>query len=111
MAQRGDTLERMSYEITQEMIGPSNLLQRKCSFSANPAYSQHSDVSNNVARDLAGGLAFESSNKQQRHIQSSGTWTSLSREAWSDRDEVEDREVFIEEYNRLAKKVCGSFIH
>lgn len=106
MAQHGDTLDSISYDITQEMLGPTNLLQSKHSSNFNPASSQQLDMSNHVA----GSLTFESYNKQHRHAQSSGTWTTLSREAWSDQDEIEDREYFVEEYNQLAKKVCDSSI-
>lgn len=40
---------------------------------------------------------------------SSATWTSSSGEGlggYSDLDEVQDRFHFVDEYNRLAKKVC-----
>lgn len=47
------------------------------------------------------------SNTNRRH-DSSATWTSSSGDIgiFSDNDEVDDRENFVDEYNRLAKKVC-----
>jgi hypothetical protein len=43
----------------------------------------------------------------RRAIQSSNTWTSSSGEILLEHDDIEDRSLFVEEYNRLAKKVCG----
>ncbi|PHH93358.1 hypothetical protein CDD83_5912 [Cordyceps sp. RAO-2017] len=44
---------------------------------------------------------------QTSQLRSSGTWTTSSGELGllGDTDEVEDRSVFVHEYNRLAKKV------
>lgn len=41
-------------------------------------------------------------------MRSSETWTTSSGELGllADSDEVEDRAVFVHEYNRLARKVC-----
>lgn len=41
----------------------------------------------------------------------SNTWTSSSGEVFSETDEVDDRSVFIHEYNRLAKKVEVAFLY
>lgn len=38
--------------------------------------------------------------------QSSETWTSTSGDIVSDTDEIENRDAFVDEYNRLARKVC-----
>ncbi|KAI9149593.1 putative Rho-GTPase-activating protein 6 [Paramyrothecium foliicola] len=42
------------------------------------------------------------------HLRSSRTWTTSSGDLGllSDTDEVEDRAIFVQEYNRLAKKAC-----
>lgn len=42
---------------------------------------------------------------------SSRTWTTSSGELGllSDTDEVDDRSGYVQEYNRLAKKVCSSW--
>jgi hypothetical protein len=45
--------------------------------------------------------------RSRRAIQSSNTWTSSSGEVLSEHDEVGDRTVFVDEYNRLARKVNG----
>ncbi len=44
---------------------------------------------------------------QGSRVRSSGTWTASSGELGlvSDTDEVDDRAVYVHEYNRLAKKV------
>jgi len=44
-------------------------------------------------------------------MQTSNTWTSSSGDVLSDHEENEDRTAFVEEYNRLAKKVVlSSFV-
>lgn len=40
-----------------------------------------------------------------RTARTSNTWTSSEGDVLEDQDEIDDRTVFIEEYNRLAKKV------
>lgn len=41
----------------------------------------------------------------RRILLTSNTWTTSSGDVLSDQDEVDDRTIFIQEYNRLAKKV------
>lgn len=43
--------------------------------------------------------------KTSSGLQSSATWTSNSGDLMSDTDEIANRDDFVEEYNRLAKKV------
>lgn len=47
-------------------------------------------------------------NKTSSGVQSSATWTSTSGDlgGLSDTDEIRERDDFVEEYNRIAKKVC-----
>ncbi|EGY18928.1 uncharacterized protein VDAG_09262 [Verticillium dahliae VdLs.17] len=47
------------------------------------------------------------SGRRTKYLQSSATWTSSSGDLamFSDTDEIEDRQHFVVEYNRLAKKV------
>lgn len=47
-------------------------------------------------------------NKTSSGVRSSATWTSTSGDlgGLSDTDEIGDRQDFVEEYNRIAKKVC-----
>lgn len=99
MPQQGDALSGISHEITQELLGQPVPLQRRCSFSTNPPCNRLPDRSEHAVEH----------SQWHRPVQSSGTWTTLSREGWSDRDEIEDREVFFEEYNRLAQKVSDIF--
>jgi hypothetical protein len=91
MSQQRDSLSSFSHEITQELLGSPRLPQRRCSFGGDP-HIQCPDGSQHIA-------------EEQRHPRSSGTWTTLSREAWSEQDEVKDRQIFVEEYNRLATMV------
>lgn len=43
--------------------------------------------------------------ERRRQMHSSNTWTSSSADVLSDQDDIEDRTPFIQEYNRLARKV------
>jgi hypothetical protein len=49
------------------------------------------------------GASHEKSRWRAAHT--SNTWTSSSGDMLSDRDELDDRTIFIQEYNRLARKV------
>jgi hypothetical protein len=44
--------------------------------------------------------------RSRRAIQTSNTWTSSSGEVLSEHGDIEDRSLFVDEYNSLAKKVC-----
>ncbi|POS80506.1 hypothetical protein DHEL01_v201105 [Diaporthe helianthi] len=44
--------------------------------------------------------------KTSSGLQSSATWTSNSGDYISDTDEISNRDDFVQEYNRLAKKAC-----
>lgn len=59
-------------------------------------------------RPLPASSTFHSLLQKDRLLFSSHTWTSSSGDLGllKDADEVEDRAVFVQEYNRLAKKVC-----
>ncbi len=43
--------------------------------------------------------------RSRRAMQTSTTWTSSSGEVPTDQDDIDDRTVFVQEYNRLAQKV------
>lgn len=52
---------------------------------------------------------FNRDDRKSRALPSSATWTSSSGDLAivSDTDEIQDRQIFVREYNRLAKKVHG----
>lgn len=58
-------------------------------------------------RPLPASSTFHSLLQNDRPLFSSHTWTSTSGDLGllKDADEVEDRAVFVQEYNRLANKV------
>lgn len=58
-------------------------------------------------RPLPASSTFHSLLQNERPLYSSHTWTSSSGDLGllRDADEVEDRAIFVQEYNRLAKKV------
>lgn len=43
--------------------------------------------------------------RKSRRARTSNTWTTSDGEVLSDHDEIEDRTLFIAEYNRLSQKV------
>ena len=47
----------------------------------------------------------------RRAIRTSNTWTSSDGDILSDQDEVDDRTVFVQEFNRLARKVSFNEIY
>ncbi|OAA57183.1 Rho GTPase activation protein [Cordyceps fumosorosea ARSEF 2679] len=57
-------------------------------------------------KPLPGSSTFHSLLQNDRPLFSSHTWTSTSGDLGllKDADEVEDRAIFVQEYNRLAKK-------
>ena len=52
-----------------------------------------------IAREYTDG-------RPRRGFQTSNTWTSSDGEVPSEMDEIDDRTLFVQEYNRLAKRVC-----
>jgi hypothetical protein len=65
--------------------------------------------------NLTGGGGGGGGGHHGAQMRSSCTWTTSSGELglMSDTDELEDRTVYAQEYNRLAKKVCispGTFL-
>jgi hypothetical protein len=103
MSQYGDALSSISHEVTQGLLRSPKPAQRKYSFGSNPPDNDVLDRSQHVS----GRSKVAEPSQHHRSIQSNGTWTTLSREAWTDQDEIDDREIFVDEYNRLANKVCG----
>jgi hypothetical protein len=98
---QGDTLGGISQEIAQSLLRTPQMLHRSDSSNTTPPYNQVLDGSNCAVEDPDP----EGTTNEPRTIRSRGTWTTLSREAWSDQDGIDDREDFIQEYNRLATKV------
>lgn len=93
--------------ITQNLLRGQVIPMRRTSIRALP-----SDP--NISLALAGegpSIADEPSDVVQRPrirrgLCSSNTWTSSSAEGESENDDLDDRTHFIEEFNRLADKVC-----
>jgi len=50
----------------------------------------------------------DSNPERRRGLQSSNTWTSSSGDVLSDHDDIEDRSFYIQEFNRLARKVTSN---
>jgi hypothetical protein len=100
---QGETFDSISHDIAQGLLITPTAPQRQYSFSATPPRSQLLRPSNYIAEG-----PDPDNNKQPRTTQTSGAWTT-NRGAWSDQDEVEDRNCFVQEYNCLAEKVGVCF--
>jgi hypothetical protein len=89
--------------IATELLTRPRILPRQTSFSG-------TSIGQQSLNDLQLPDRFNGSTGtgiSRRAIQSSNTWTSSSGEIFLEHDDIEDRSLFVEEYNRLAKKVCG----
>lgn len=105
MAHRSNIVDGISDDISiaQGLLRRPRIPSRGTSSPRSPSHSLHYTVdgSNEAMRSL--GSYDEHDRRAQ--LRSSNTWTSSSGEVLSDQDDVEDRSPFIQEYNRLAKKV------
>lgn len=63
------------------------------------------DGSDNLPQRSDGQLGGHHEGRSRRAVRTSNTWTSSSGDVLSDLDDVDDRTVFVQEYNRLARKV------
>lgn len=63
------------------------------------------DGSDNVPRQSDAVTDGHHERRSRKAMRTSNTWTSSSGDVLSDQDDVDDRTVFVQEYNRLAKKV------
>lgn len=100
-----DELFSLSHEVTQGLLESQRGSRATSSFDSDPANHEILDRSQHIAEPPE----LTANSQHHQSIQSSGTWTTLSREAWSDKDEIDDREIFVAEFNRLAKKVRDDF--
>lgn len=93
--------------IAQELLNQPRVLQRQTSLAGIFSNSLELQIPHNQ-------LEYDGSNEEKRSrraLQSSNTWTTSSGgEMLSDHDEIEDRTLFVAEYNRIAQKVRFSTI-
>lgn len=88
--------------ITKELLTRPKIPVRQTSFLGTSQEQQaYEDDS------LLDGADEPQPTKRSRRVivQSSNTWTSASGELHSEHDEIDDRDAFVREYNRLARKV------
>ncbi|KAG4436805.1 hypothetical protein IFR05_007695 [Cadophora sp. M221] len=62
------------------------------------------DGSDNPLQRSDGQPEGQHEGRSRRAVRTSNTWTSSSGDVLSDQDDVDDRTVFVQEYNRLARK-------
>jgi hypothetical protein len=95
----------ISREVTRELLERDASSHPRSSVNYLPPHNKISDRSQHTDEHLQ----LAERRQQHRSVQSSGTYTTLSKEACSEQDEIDDREIFVIEYNRLAKKVSDRF--
>jgi len=88
-----------SIAITRELLHGPRVPERGSSARSSSGFtpSRQSRIESSAAT-----TALQS----RRAFRSSNTWTSSSAGLFSDQDDIEDRTYFLQEYNRLAGKVC-----
>jgi hypothetical protein len=90
--------------IATELLTRPHVLHRETSFSGT-SFGRQSSQDLHIQGGFNGSIGGST---LRRAIQTSNTWTSSSSEILSEHDDMEDRSLFVDEYNRLAKKVCGN---
>jgi hypothetical protein len=103
MAHRLDIVDGISDDmsIAQGLLRRPSIPSRGTSFMGPSGNRLSANGSNGLTRSSEGNGVSE----RRWHMQSSNTWTSSSGDVLSDQDDIEDRGSFIQEYNRLARKV------
>jgi hypothetical protein len=106
MAEQLDIIEGISDDmsIAQGLLGRPNIPLRRRTSITSTTRSGHTVEVWNEGNDSTG---TKDEGRRRRMVQSSNTWTTSSGEALSELDDVDDRTFFVNEYNRLATKVCG----
>lgn len=106
MAHRSNVVDGISDDISiaQGLLRRPRIPSRGTSSPRSPSLHYTGDGSNDAIRSLG---SYDHDRRTQ--LRTSNTWTSSSGEVLSDQDDVEDRAPFIQEYNRLAGKVCIYF--
>lgn len=94
--------------ITQRLLDGPNHLGKHILVHEVP-FSLDGSVAQDDSSDSHRTAPFEGRNR--RGFGTSNTWTSSSGEMLSEQDEIDDRMTFVQEYNRLAKKVQIIYLH
>lgn len=89
---------------------PSLIRRRSSSLSFNSVTQRPDGDDVSIARELL-LAAPRLSLPPRRTNHTSNTWTSSDADVPSDRDQNEDRSIYVQEYNRLAKKHGVRAIH
>jgi len=87
--------------IAEGLLNNSKVPYRSSSFTGTQGFARSNGkfASSAAFTDAsAGGIS-------RRALRTSNTWTSSSGDILSDQDEVDDRTIFVQEFNRLARKV------
>jgi hypothetical protein len=88
--------------IAEGLLNNSKVPHRSSSFTGIQGFTR----SNGKFGSSAALTEASTADISRRAVRTSNTWTSSSGDIVSDQDEIEDRTLFVQEFNRLAKKVC-----
>ena len=99
---RGPVYDDMT--IAEGLLNNSKVPRRTSSFTSTLGLAR----STSQTRGFAPFTDASAHGMSRRAGRTSNTWTESDGEILSDHDEVDDRTVFVQEFNRLAKKVIAN---
>jgi hypothetical protein len=99
---RGPVYDDMT--IAEGLLNNSKVPRRTSSFTGTLGLAR----STSQTRGFAPFTDASAHGMSRRAGRTSNTWTESDGEILSDHDEVDDRTVFVQEFNRLAKKVIAN---
>jgi hypothetical protein len=104
MALQSDIHDAISDDMTiaEGLLNNSKVPHRSSSFTGTQSFGH----SNGKFESSAALTEASTAGISRRILRTSNTWTSSSGDVLSDQDEIDDRTIFIQEFNRLARKVC-----
>lgn len=96
----------VSLTVAQKLPNRPNHTRQRSALTIASSQSQHFDRTDAQSQIAERSADVPPESKTRRANITSNTWTSSSGDVVSDQDEVDDRSSYVQEYNRLAKKVC-----
>jgi hypothetical protein len=105
MAQSHLVQDPLSLTVARELLNQPNHIRQRSAFTIASTRSQQLDGTDGQLQ-VAAPLTDAAEGRSRRAGHTSNTWTSSSGDVVSDLDEIDDRTLFVQEYNRLARKAC-----
>lgn len=96
--------------IAQELLNQPKAPRRRFSFTEMYISRRRVEGLDEQHQNSEAQTEVQGGGRSRRVMQTSNTWTSSSGEVPTDQDDIDDRTVFVQEYNRLAQKVSQSTV-